>query len=121
MSHSNETPRMTELKEAHDRLQAELCSNTHPWDEQLIIIKQMTALTNEIQCEEYPELKGQTCPCCDKKFNGWGNNPTPLFLGWVGWKQVCDDCNINIVVPIRMGNKKLLKLIQKRFTQKYLE
>jgi hypothetical protein len=103
--------RIAELQESHDRLQAELCSNTHPWEEQMNIIKQMNALTNEIMCEEYPELKGQTCPICDKKFNGWGNNPAPLDTN-----KVCDSCNIDIIVPIRMGNKRLEKAVNKKLT-----
>ena len=115
MSHSNESARMTELKEAHARLQAELCSNTHPWDEQMNIIKQMNALCGEIMCEEYPHLKGQTCPICDKKFNGWGNNPAPLDTD-----KVCDSCNIDFVIPVRMGNKRLLKVVKSMLLKKQL-
>jgi hypothetical protein len=105
--------RIAELKEAYDLLQAELCSNTHPWNEQMNIIKQMNALCGEIMCEEYPELKGQTCPICDKKFNGWGNNPAPVALNGA---NVCDSCNTDFIVPIRMGNKRLLKAVNKKLT-----
>ena len=37
------------------------------------------------------------CDICDKKFTGYGNNPTPL-RGSV----CCDECNLKIVVPIRI-------------------
>lgn len=107
--------RIAELKESHARLQAELTSNTHPWDEQLIIIKQMNALCNEIQCEANPHLKGQTCPICDKKFNGWGNNPAPLDT-----RNVCDSCNADIIVPIRMGNNKLERTVVKQLVKKMM-
>jgi len=117
--HTPAEPRMsstrtTELKEAHARLQAELCSNTHPWDEQMNIIKQMNALCGEIMCEEYPHLKNQTCPICDKKFNGWGNNPAPLEIDG----KVCDTCNMDIIVPVRMGNKNLTKMVMNKMKNK---
>jgi len=114
MSHPSDSARMTELLHAHERLQAELCSNTHSWDEQMIIIKQMNAIGNDIMCEEYPHLKGQTCPICDKKFNGWGNNPAPLNVEG----KVCDSCNYDVVVPVRMGNKKLEKAVMKKLKNK---
>ena len=109
MSHSNESSRMTELQESYDRLQAELGSNTHSQKDKMIILQQMNAIGNDIMCEEYPHLKGQTCPICDKKFNGWGNNPAPLNIDG----KVCDDCNMNVIVPVRMGNRHLVKMVMK--------
>lgn len=110
---SSETPRMTELLQSYKLLQQELCSNTKPWDDQLILIQQMNALSNEIAYETYPHLKDQTCPVCDKKFNGWGNNPAPLKVEG----KVCDNCNLSIVVPVRMGNKKLATFVMKKITK----
>jgi len=110
---SSETPRMTELLQAYKSLEKELCSNTHPWENQLALIQQMNALSNEIMCETYPHLKNQTCPLCNKKFNGWGNNPAPLEVEG----KVCDTCNQSIIIPIRMGNKKLEKIIMKKLTK----
>jgi len=101
------------LLQAHKDLQEELCSNKHNWDKQLEIIRQMNQLSNELMCEEYPHLKGQVCPLCNKKFNGWGNNPAPLEID----TNVCDDCNQNIVIPVRMGNKKLVKIVMKKVSK----
>jgi len=106
--------RITELKETHAILQAELCSNTHSHEINMNIIKQMNSLCGEIMCEEYPHLKNQTCPICDKKFNGWGNNPAPLNVEG----QVCDDCNMSVIVPVRMGNRHLVKMVMKMIKNK---
>lgn len=117
MSHSNDSARMTELIQAHDRLNEELCSNTvHSQEQRMELIKQINAIRNEIMCEEYPHLKGQTCPICDKKFNGWGNNPAPLNIDG----KVCDDCNMSVIVPVRMGHKKLEKMVMKMLLKKKL-
>ena len=104
-----ELAKLAELQESHTRLQAELTSNTHTHEENMNIIKQMNALGNEIMCVEYPHLKNQTCPICDKKFNGWGNNPSPLNIDG----KVCDDCNMSVIVPVRMGNRNLVKMVMK--------
>ena len=110
MSHSNESTRMTELIQAHDRLQEELLPTTpHSNEQRVIIFQQLNAIRNEIMCEEYPHLKGQTCPICDKKFNGWGNNPAPLNID----DKVCDDCNMSVIIPVRMGHKHLVKMVMK--------
>ena len=110
MSHSNESTRMTELIQAHDRLQEELLPTTpHSNEQRVIIFQQLNAIRNEIMCEEYPHLKGQTCPICDKKFNGWGNNPAPLDIDG----KVCDDCNMSVIIPVRMGHKHLVKMVMK--------
>jgi hypothetical protein len=116
MSHATDSPRMIELLHAHDRLNEELCSNAvHSQEQRMELIQQITAIRNEIMCEEYPHLKGQTCPICDKKFNGWGNNPAPLNTD-----KVCDSCNMNIIVPVRMGHKKLEKVVKKMLLKKML-
>jgi len=39
------------------------------------------------------------CCLCGKKFEGWGNNPAPLAKKG----ECCDDCNINKVIPARLG------------------
>lgn len=106
MSQAN--TRISQLQESYDRLQEEL-SSTHSQEDKMTIFKQMNAIGNEIMCEEYPHLKGQTCPICDKKFNGWGNNPAPLNIDG----KVCDDCNMSVIVPVRMGNRHLVKMVMK--------
>ncbi len=46
-----------------------------------------------------PKLKGQDCPLCKKKFDGYGNNPAPLKVKG----SVCDTCNSTKVIPARLG------------------
>ena len=101
--------RLEELQVSHDRLECELASESHSQEVRLTLFKQLNAIRNEIMCEEYPHLKGQTCPICDKKFNGWGNNPAPLDIDG----KVCDDCNMNVVIPVRLGNRHLVKMVMK--------
>jgi hypothetical protein len=101
---------MTDLQESHDRLNEELCGNaSHSQEQRMVLFQQLNAIRNEIMCEEYPHLKNQTCPICDKKFNGWGNNPAPLNVEGL----VCDDCNMCVIVPVRMGNRNLVKMVMK--------
>lgn len=39
-----------------------------------------------------------TCCICGRDFEGWGNNPAPAKEKGV----CCDECNFNLVLPIRM-------------------
>ena len=39
----------------------------------------------------------RVCPLCGKSYFGYGNNPRPLNI-----KRVCDDCNSNVIIPIRL-------------------
>jgi hypothetical protein len=110
---SSETPRMTELLQSYKLLQDELVSNTKSSEESMNLIQQMNALSSEIAYETYPHLKDRTCPLCDKKFNGWGNSPAPLEID----AQVCDDCNCAIIIPVRVGNKKLAKFVMKKISK----
>lgn len=38
------------------------------------------------------------CCICGKEFEGWGNNANPVKDG-----TCCDDCNDNVVLPVRIG------------------
>ena len=38
------------------------------------------------------------CGICKKMYTGWGNHSEPVKRG-----QCCDTCNVNIVIPLRMG------------------
>ena len=110
---SSETPRMTELLQSYKLLRDELVSNTKSSEEFMDLLQRMNALSGEIACETHPHLKDRTCPLCDKKFNGWGNSPAPLEID----AQVCDTCNALIVIPVRMGNKKLAKFAMKKYSK----
>ena len=52
-------------------------------------------LMTEGQSNQLPEHK---CPLCGKKFSGYGNNPRPLDIKG----KVCDECNLNVIIPMRM-------------------
>ena len=41
------------------------------------------------------------CVICETKFEGFGNNPEPLYDYEDG--QCCDQCNTNYVVPARIA------------------
>jgi hypothetical protein len=41
------------------------------------------------------------CVICETKFEGFGNNPEPLYNYDDG--QCCDQCNTNYVVPARIA------------------
>ena len=43
------------------------------------------------------------CIICSKEFEGWGHNPAPIYTQG----HACTDCNINLVIPVRI--KKLTK------------
>lgn len=47
-------------------------------------------------------MDAKTCCICGKKFNGYGNNPSPVNDEGV----CCDECNINVVVPARIKKMK---------------
>jgi len=49
-------------------------------------------------CKEEKE-----CPLCGDYYSGYGNNPAPLKVEG----QVCDDCNMNEVIPARMAEMNL--------------
>lgn len=64
--------------------------------------KKTTGLKNENQVinlnsVEFKE-KVKICPLCGKPYKDWGNNPFPLDMD-----KVCDDCNLNVIIPIRFG------------------
>jgi len=44
-------------------------------------------------------IKLYDCCICSKRCEGWGNNAQPIMEG-----KCCDDCNINKVIPTRLGN-----------------
>ncbi len=60
------------------------------------------------------------CSICGKMINGPGNNPAPLKR-----KNCCDDCNRQIVIPLRIylsgGDKTHVLLIEPNFIMSYLE
>lgn len=37
------------------------------------------------------------CCICKNEFEGWGNNPHPIT-----GKACCDDCNLRVVIPVRI-------------------
>lgn len=41
------------------------------------------------------------CPICGKEYEGFGNNAYPVYEG-----RCCDECNNNIVVPMRIAKIK---------------
>ena len=41
------------------------------------------------------------CSICGQKFYGLGNNAQPVNDG-----RCCDYCNINVVIPVRMFQRK---------------
>jgi len=43
-------------------------------------------------------LDEKKCIICRQKFRGPGNNAVPVRKG-----QCCDNCNINVVIPRRIG------------------
>jgi hypothetical protein len=44
-------------------------------------------------------MKTYTCCLCNKNFEGYGNNPLPLYNNE---GKCCDMCNITQVLPIRL-------------------
>ncbi len=60
------------------------------------------------------------CSICGKEFEGYGNNPAPLKRG-----KCCDDCNLNVVLPLRMAlsptNKNRLVIIETDGTVRFSE
>lgn len=49
------------------------------------------------------------CPICGRTYEGFGNNPDPLnYRG-----QVCDECNVNVVIPTRFHILNYMKRINK--------
>lgn len=58
------------------------------------------------------------CSICGKEIKGYGNNPAPLRR-----KKCCDDCNRQIVIPLRIylsgGNKSTALLIEPNFIVSY--
>lgn len=49
---------------------------------------------NSVKFEEEVKI----CPLCGKPYTGWGNNPSPLEMD-----MVCDECNLNVIIPLRFG------------------
>jgi hypothetical protein len=64
-----------------------------------------------------PDLANRTCPWCEGKYDGYGNNPAPIPING----QVCDQCNA-LVVQARMaesnwspkGYKAMLRNLKKK-------
>ena len=46
----------------------------------------------------------QRCCICGKDFEGYGNNPAPVTENG----RCCDDCNRNVVKPVRIEINRLL-------------
>ncbi len=40
----------------------------------------------------------QVCPICGKTYEGYGNNPEPLNIEG----RVCDQCNMDVIIPVRL-------------------
>lgn len=55
------------------------------------------AQANAITVAKNIVLPKQTCCMCGKKFEGYGNNASPVVEGCC-----CDDCNRNVVIPARI-------------------
>ena len=43
-----------------------------------------------------------TCCICGKKYVGFGNNPSPYNSSGDGEYRCCDECNFNVVIPLRL-------------------
>lgn len=48
-------------------------------------------------------MEKKICCICGKEFEGYGNNPEPVFpLGENEENYCCDDCNWYVVTPVRV-------------------
>jgi hypothetical protein len=66
------------------------------FDLQMAFENKIAKLHNQFWALKRPELKDQTCGICQKKYDGFGNNPYPINLD-----RCCDDCNVKYVIPRR--------------------
>ena len=56
-------------------------------------------LMSEEEKQNYQlQLPKHKCPLCGKTFRGYGNDPRPLDIKG----KVCDECNVNNIIPLRM-------------------
>lgn len=69
------------------------------FDEFLTFKQQLDEHYTALAVLQNPRLKGQKCPLCKNKFDGYGNNPAPLKVKG----SVCDTCNSERVIPARLG------------------
>jgi len=46
------------------------------------------------------------CSICGKEFEGWGNNAWPVNDG-----TCCDECNANVVIPMRLADLRAQNVI----------
>jgi hypothetical protein len=49
------------------------------------------------------KIKSKICSICKKPYEGFGNNAQPVNSG-----RCCDDCNWNVVIPVRLNAQLLL-------------
>lgn len=55
------------------------------------------------------------CCLCGKEFEGYGNNPSPIevYYSSIGESgRCCDECNSNIVIPIRISEMGFIKSVK---------
>lgn len=92
---SSDTPYITALKNKYDSIMAKMGS--HSTEQELMDdLARIKWICNEIQCLTRQGLRSKICPCCDKKYDGHGNDAWPL-----PYDRVCDECNANEVIPAR--------------------
>lgn len=62
------------------------------------------------------EKEGKCC-LCGSDYKCWGHNPQPVLPSVD--QRVCDDCNMDTVIPVRMGMVKLpwLKRLQENLSK----
>lgn len=106
------SPRMKQLLQEFESLQKHLSeSPKRDWDYICHLTTKMNEVTAMIMYEEnhekFQHMKEQTCSICENQLIGWGNSPAPISIDG----NVCNRCNEFIIIPVRMGNKKLEKLV----------
>ena len=52
-----------------------------------------------------------TCCICGKKYIGFGNNPAPYNFAGDGEYRCCDECNLEVVIPLRLYASSFTKKV----------
>jgi len=55
----------------------------------------------------------KVCSLCEQPYEGYGNNPSPLTDRLGGFDRCCDDCNEELVVPVRARLMEIRELRKK--------
>lgn len=93
---NSDTPMIRSLKQDYENTMKRIQAGSMTNDEADMLFGRIRWICNEIQCLTHQELRSKICPCCDKKYDGHGNDAWPL-----PYDRVCDECNANEVIPAR--------------------